>query len=718
MRPKNALGWRIMVSRDDHKNDAAHGQQRTTNRVGAPQPQLDAAFIKCEVAGMADSTYELDVRARRLAAITDLKSVPRLRSLDVSWNALRNLGSLMGVPQLRELKAASNKLIEISAISSCRHLEVVALQDNELTEAPLVLASLRKLRTLRLDRNRIAHAVGPGLSQCTSLRSLDLSGNQLSSVAGLASLASLTDLDLSHNCIEYLPASALDGCRTTLCELRLADNKIGDSVPTARESEQTCSLQALVGFSSLRSLNIATNRCISFIGWPVLTALGELDCRHNRLATLDGLDSQMPHIDILDLGCNQLADIGEVVKVLKRLPELVELYLAGNPCAPWGRKRSHRPSTASTERIEPLTKKSAARPSTAVRASTGRPQTPLRMPTPSLSWRDDRDAPGWALVCGRALNKLQVLDDLVVDASVQAKPPRLVPVKNKYSRGLAKVEPVADVERKANDFRTALSRIKVELRRIEQDALDLPPRPPLETALNKRTLNRALSFSLRNRHGERSPRVQPAPKPPTPPPFNDELVPDDNSDKDTNVSDDVHCLDNVPLPADPPSSDDDDDDAVLREYRNAVNPNFVPDAASGPETSDDSVFTTEYQSMMASYCTALRDSGIKAQAHSFPSTRKMSSSPSPERSPRPNYATLRQPDKAASGLKSKGRSSFKRISAASRRRVITAAAMTQQADNNRHLSKKQPASSASIPKARMRSDAPVETSVATRKARR
>ena len=100
--------------------------------------------------------------------------------------------------RLANRRCSSNKLEDCEGLGECVSLESLQLQQNLLTEAPKCLSQLRQLRALRLDRNRLSGAVGPGLAACVALTSLDLSGNALTSLAGLAGLVSLLELDVSR----------------------------------------------------------------------------------------------------------------------------------------------------------------------------------------------------------------------------------------------------------------------------------------------------------------------------------------------------------------------------------------------------------------------------------------------------------------------------------------------------------------------------------------
>ena len=139
-------------------------------------------------------------------------------------------------------------------------------------------------------------AVPPDLPACfPALRQLCLHGNSIASVAGLAGLAALQELNLSSNSIAALPDGAFAGL-PALTSLSLAGNCLADLGPGA-----------LAGLTRLRRLSLAHNSLASLVG----------------LAALHG--GPLERLDVRD---NALASLAEF-SVLAGLPRLAELQLAG-----------------------------------------------------------------------------------------------------------------------------------------------------------------------------------------------------------------------------------------------------------------------------------------------------------------------------------------------------------------------------------------------------
>jgi len=144
-----------------------------------------------------------------------------IRVLDISFNPISSLHGLDQMPQLRLLAAYSCLIKSADGIIDTKFIETILLQSNELTKISTDFLCLKKLKVLRLDRNKITTL--DNLHQCSSLKSLDLSWNKLSTLEGISGLQSLEDLRLNNNNITSLkPLRALP----SLTELEISNNEL------------------------------------------------------------------------------------------------------------------------------------------------------------------------------------------------------------------------------------------------------------------------------------------------------------------------------------------------------------------------------------------------------------------------------------------------------------------------------------------------------------
>ena len=219
-------------------------------------------------------------------------------------------------------------------------MEELELRDNQFKEVPC-LAAFTRLRYLELSYNEI-RSLAP-LSSLTAphLTELYAASNKVTTIEGLSQLASLRLLELGSNRIRAVEGL---GALTCLRELWLGRNRIAELgeglVPLA---------------SCLRRLSLQSNRLVSLAGLEACTALEELYLSHNGIDSLAGVDG-LVNLRILDVannrltslegvgGLQQLTDlwandnqIGSLDDVESALaaqrPTLSCLYLKGNPCA-------------------------------------------------------------------------------------------------------------------------------------------------------------------------------------------------------------------------------------------------------------------------------------------------------------------------------------------------------------------------------------------------
>jgi Leucine-rich repeat (LRR) protein len=162
----------------------------------------------------------------------------------------------------------------------------------------------------RGDGDRVTSLAG--LERLTSVREIDLTGQDVHDLGPLAALTGLTSLRLTNNAA-VADLSALDGL--PLANLGLSGTGVADLQPLAR----TTSLQ-WVGLGQTG---------VSDLG-PLARSVGllELDVSHAAVVDLSPL-AGAASLSKLDVRDNHVAD----VTPLASLPALDELWIGGNPVA-------------------------------------------------------------------------------------------------------------------------------------------------------------------------------------------------------------------------------------------------------------------------------------------------------------------------------------------------------------------------------------------------
>lgn len=263
------------------------------------------------------------------AGIERLLSVESLIAIDCP-----KLTSATGVakhPAIRELVLTdSRNFADASAIRDLPQLETVDFSGCEAL-AEVDVSTLPRLKNLYLSRCREVTSLD--VSGVPALKQLYLDGcSALESLTGLASLAELTDLDVSNaSALQTLEGIAelaslvvLDirniairdftgiGKLPALRVLRMGGNEtIENLVPfSGLTSLREIHLEACPNFSSLQGMPPGISQYAGFTHCP-------------KLVTLDGIEAA-PGIEQLDLtGCEFLQD----VTALQNLDELVQLSL-------------------------------------------------------------------------------------------------------------------------------------------------------------------------------------------------------------------------------------------------------------------------------------------------------------------------------------------------------------------------------------------------------
>ncbi|GBG61813.1 hypothetical protein CBR_g23771 [Chara braunii] len=153
-----------------------------------------------------------DGRRGRIKRIENLDAFVNLHRLDLSCNLLTRLDNVGCLKRLTVLSLADNHISRLDGIEGLERLEELNLTGNRLQQVPRSLLYLRRLRLLRLGRNKIAELA------------------EFEKLAGMKNLASLT--------VQGNPISSLPHCRGFLVySLRTLEVLDGDVVPADERVE-------------------------------------------------------------------------------------------------------------------------------------------------------------------------------------------------------------------------------------------------------------------------------------------------------------------------------------------------------------------------------------------------------------------------------------------------------------------------------------------------
>ncbi|XP_050672848.1 lutropin-choriogonadotropic hormone receptor isoform X2 [Leptidea sinapis] len=152
--------------------------------------------------------------ARGLPGVPSLNGTTRLRTLRMDHTRLRELPTNLcnNTPQLRALDLRSNLLTSVPDLHECSELRVLELSDNDIKSiGDNALKGLRKLHDLLLARNRLKWIPSDAFIHTPRLQLLDLEDNRIEHIdmEAFVPISKLEDLNVGNNVFPSLPASGL-----------------------------------------------------------------------------------------------------------------------------------------------------------------------------------------------------------------------------------------------------------------------------------------------------------------------------------------------------------------------------------------------------------------------------------------------------------------------------------------------------------------------------
>ncbi|XP_026842710.1 slit homolog 3 protein isoform X1 [Drosophila persimilis] len=242
--------------------------------------------------------------------------------LSVPWNALSTLGAL------ERLDLANNKIKALGTADfvGLTNLGYLELSNNQISSiSQRTFSNLRKLEVLKLGGNRLGDYAQSlrSLSQCLSLRQLDLTANNLNgplSAQTLAGMRNLESLNLNRNMIKSIQNKALANF-SRLVSLSLRHNQI-----------DVLQDHAFYGLGALDSLDLSYNGIVAISSSSLqhLSRLTVLDLTHNFLRALTSdLIAPLPSLRELRLAGNDISIVAR--NAMDGARELQSLQMQDNP---------------------------------------------------------------------------------------------------------------------------------------------------------------------------------------------------------------------------------------------------------------------------------------------------------------------------------------------------------------------------------------------------
>ncbi|VDO30207.1 unnamed protein product [Onchocerca flexuosa] len=257
----------------------------------------NATFAK-----LADNLEHLTITENMLTTVTLPDHLPKLISLNLSYNQLTDLSdnALKGAESLRHLRLEGNKICSLSSNSFLdikNVLELLDLSDNCLNNIP-----------------------AQNLRNCIRLMYLDLSHNAIKEITNfeLMNLPLLKELRINNNQISYIAPTAF--MNVPLLEHLYLRNNLISSIETERLFQV---------FKNLEVLDLSENMLTKVPSFKALSNLRQIHLNHNKISQIETLAfSSNRKLQLISLQSNQIISMSR--NSFDSLDELVVLNLANN----------------------------------------------------------------------------------------------------------------------------------------------------------------------------------------------------------------------------------------------------------------------------------------------------------------------------------------------------------------------------------------------------
>ncbi|HAS47429.1 MAG TPA: hypothetical protein DCS93_43530 [Microscillaceae bacterium] len=245
-----------------------------------------------------------------------LSSLQSLSSISICSSGLKEIPDFItSVPYLKTLKLSSNQINDTTAykLSLIKGLETLDLAGNEISTLP---DKLYKLKKLNLSHNQLTKVTN-AISSLLVLEYLNLSNNQITHISNdIKNLVRLKKIDISNNLLTNFP-NFFSGTNIKIQNDEF-NKKASEGIehnPTLEEKIELSktTLQLNLSFEGLDQLPFSVDE---------LNHIEELNLSYNRLNTSFTEICKLTKLKKLDFSGNQITDLPIEINKLKNLEEL------------------------------------------------------------------------------------------------------------------------------------------------------------------------------------------------------------------------------------------------------------------------------------------------------------------------------------------------------------------------------------------------------------
>lgn len=278
---------------------------------------LDSMGIKNENLAEIQNFYALEnlsLASNEISDISALASLGGLTTLNLSGNNISDISPLKSMVSLRTLYLDYNPVNDLSQLYSLSNLANLSIKGIEISENELAALSAAlpgcAIHSETAVEDVLDISMG-GITVKSNVKSLDLSGQNLTDISAIVACTELERLNLSGNNISDLsPLMNLQHLQW----LDVSNNQISDMRP-------------LMGLPSLDYLDISGNYISSTAAVGTMSGLRELRLSYNEISDFSGLKN-LTGLRMLSVKGTGLADGS--LGYFKHLNNLVQLEIDDN----------------------------------------------------------------------------------------------------------------------------------------------------------------------------------------------------------------------------------------------------------------------------------------------------------------------------------------------------------------------------------------------------
>ena len=268
-----------------------------------------------------EKLYSVNLGKNPLAQLDGLDGHENLRTLIIDNTYVKSLAPLAGCIKLTELNCRNAQVDSLSGVESLPLTNLYA--DGNLIADLSPLSANGTMSYMTVSDNLLTSLTG--CEQMIRLKKFEAARNALPDIEGIINSSGMEILDVRSNKIADI--SPLQNAFSSLKSLNISDNLISDISPLSTcialevlnaDSNAIKSLSPLEGCANLSAVMAGSNALTDLAGLSGKPGLYAVMVDHNEITSLTGLEGSVKKLHYLDIGCNNITDIGPLTELAEK----------------------------------------------------------------------------------------------------------------------------------------------------------------------------------------------------------------------------------------------------------------------------------------------------------------------------------------------------------------------------------------------------------------